>query len=229
VTQLIVQNWIDSWNHKWLIGEQDLQLIRDHFGEKLAFYFAFLQNYFLWLSVPAVMGVIVHFTLKNTFNIIYGILMMLWSIIYLEVWKRKERNLAVKWGVRNYSKHDKQHAGFTGEKMVIDEITGEQTPYCPPWKLFVRRAVTVPGVAIAAAGLSLVVGFVFAVEVFLHEYYNGPFHKFLVSDFHITIYSPKQAPNLSWLFNLPSTTHQRSDMCYSFLRCQDFTPNGSRL
>jgi hypothetical protein len=102
----------------------------------------------------------------------------------LEVWKRKERNLAVKWGVRNYSKHDKQHAGFTGEKMVIDEITGEQTPYCPPWKLLVRRAVTVPGVAIAAAGLSLVVGFVFAVEVFLHEYYNGPFHKFLVSDFH---------------------------------------------
>ncbi|CAO3671003.1 unnamed protein product [Umbelopsis vinacea] len=173
------KNWIDSWNHKWLIGEQDLQLIRDHFGEKLAFYFAFLQNYFLWLSVPAAMGVIVHFTLKNTFNIIYGILMMLWSVIYLEVWKRKERNLAVKWGVRNYSKHDKQHAGFTGEKMVIDEITGEQTPYCPPWKLLVRRAVTVPGVAIAAAGLSLVVGFVFAVEVFLHEYYNGPFHKFL--------------------------------------------------
>jgi hypothetical protein len=106
---------------------------------------------------------------------------MLWSVVYLEDWQRKERNLAVKWGVRNYSKHDKQHSGFTGEKMVTDEITGELVPYCPPWKLFVRRAVTVPGVAVAAAGLSLVVGFVFAVEVFLHEYYNGPFHKFLVS------------------------------------------------
>jgi len=173
------KKWIGSWNHKWMIDEQDLQLIRDYFGEKLAFYFAFLQNYFLWLSVPAVMGVVVHFTLKNTFNITYGILMMLWSVIYLEVWQRKERNLAVKWGVRNLSKHDKQHPGFTGEKMVTDEITGEQIPYFPPWKLFVRRAVTVPGVAIAAAGLSVVVGFVFAVEVFLKEYYNGPFHKLL--------------------------------------------------
>lgn len=178
---MIPQKWIESWSHKWLIQEDDLQLIRDHFGEKLAFYFAFLQNYLLWLSVPAVMGIIAHFVLKNTFNIVYGTLVMLWSVVYLEDWQRKERNLAVKWGVRNYSKHDKQHSGFTGEKMVTDEITGELVPYCPPWKLFVRRAVTVPGVAVAAAGLSLVVGFVFAVEVFLHEYYNGPFHKFLVS------------------------------------------------
>ncbi|KAH8551004.1 calcium-activated chloride channel-domain-containing protein [Umbelopsis sp. PMI_123] len=173
------KKWIDSWNHKWLIGEDDLQLIRDHFGEKLAFYFAFLQDYLLWLSIPAVMGVIAHFTLKNTFNITYGTMVMLWSVVYLEAWQRKERNLAVKWGVRNYSKHDKQHSGFATEKMVTDAITGELVPYCSPWKLFIRRAVTVPGVAVAAGGLSIVVGFVFAVEVFLHEYYNGPFHKFL--------------------------------------------------
>ncbi|CAM0139466.1 unnamed protein product [Umbelopsis sp. WA50703] len=173
------KSWIDSWNKKWLIHEKDLQLIRDHFGEKVAIYFAFLQNYTLSLTVPAVMGIIAHFTLRSTFNIVYGIAMMIWSVVYLELWQRKERNLAVKWGVRNFSRHDKQHAGFTGDKEVRDAVTGEMVPYCAPWKLFMRRVLTLPGVAIAAAGLSVVVGFVFVVEVFLHEYYTGPFHQFL--------------------------------------------------
>ncbi|KAG2180172.1 hypothetical protein INT43_003961 [Umbelopsis isabellina] len=173
------KSWIQSWNKKWLIHETDLQLIRDHLGEKVAMYFAFLQNYTLALAVPAVMGVIAHFTLKNTFNIFYGIAMMIWSVVYLELWQRKERNLAVKWGVRNFSRHDKQHPGFTGDTVVRDAVTGEMVPYCAPWRLFMRRVLTLPGVAIAAAGLSVVVGFVFMVEVFLHEYYTGPFHQFL--------------------------------------------------
>lgn len=107
--------------------------------------------------------------------------MMIWSVVYLELWQRKERNLAVKWGVRNFSRHDKQHSGFTGDSVVQDAVTGEMVPYVAPWKLFMRRVLTLPGVAFAAAGLSIVVGFVFMVEVFLHEYYTGPFHQFLVS------------------------------------------------
>lgn len=65
--------------------------------------------------------------------------------------------------------------------MVKDHVTGEDVPFVSAWKLLGRRVAAVPGVAIGAFLLSIIVGFVFILQLFLHEYYNGPFAKFLVS------------------------------------------------
>lgn len=164
-----------------MIDDSDLLTIRDHFGEKIAYYFAFLQNYFLWLSAPAVIGSLVYMTHSNTMAVWFSLFMLLWAILFTEMWKRKEADLAIKWGVRNYSKHEKRRAEFKGEKMVKDHVTGEDIPFVSAWKLLGRRLAAVPGVAFGAFLLSIIVGFVFVLQLFLHEYYNGPFAKFLVS------------------------------------------------
>ncbi|KAI9252139.1 calcium-activated chloride channel-domain-containing protein [Sporodiniella umbellata] len=171
--------WITSWSTKWLITENDLLSIRNHFGEKIAYYFAFLQNYFLWLSVPSVLGIFVHFTHSNTLALWYSIAMLLWALVFLEDWKRKEKDLAIQWGVRNYSKNQKRRAEFKGDTWTKDRVTGEDTPEVSVYRLLGRRLVALPGIAVGAVFLSLIVAFVFMLQLFLHEYYNGPFSQYL--------------------------------------------------
>ncbi|KAI8637071.1 calcium-activated chloride channel-domain-containing protein [Parasitella parasitica] len=188
-------NWLKSWSTKSLIDDNDLLTIRDHFGEKIAYYFAFLQSYFLWLSAPTVVGILVYLTHSNTLAVWFSLFMLLWAILFTEMWRRKEAELAIKWGVRNYSKHEKRRAEFKGEKMVKDHVTGEDIPFVSAWKLLGRRLAAIPGVAVGAFLLTVIVGFVFVLQLFLHEYYNGPFAKFL-----------HYAPTVGYVLLIPSMT-----------------------
>ncbi|KAI8375588.1 calcium-activated chloride channel-domain-containing protein [Choanephora cucurbitarum] len=187
--------WYKSWSTKWLISDADLLKIRDHFGEKIAYYFAFLQTYFLWLSAPSAVGVLVYMTHSNTLAIWFSLFMMIWAILFIEMWKRKEATLAIQWNVRNFSKHEKRRAEFKGERMIKDQVTGEDTPFVSIWKLLGRRLSSLPGVAVGAFFLSLIVGFVFVLQLFLHEYYNGPFRQFL----HYT-------PTVGYVLLIPTMT-----------------------
>ncbi|KAI8061502.1 calcium-activated chloride channel-domain-containing protein [Gilbertella persicaria] len=189
------KTWYKSWSTKWLIDDTELLKIRDHFGEKIAYYFAFLQTYFLWLSAPSVLGVLVYLTHSNTLAIWFSLSMLIWAILFIEMWKRKESTLAIQWGVRNFSKHEKRRAEFKGEKMVKDHVTGEDTPVVSTWKLLGRRLSSLPGVAVGALFLTVIVGFVFVLQLFLHEYYNGPFRRFL-----------HYAPTVGYVLFIPTMT-----------------------
>ncbi|KAI8376171.1 calcium-activated chloride channel-domain-containing protein [Radiomyces spectabilis] len=173
------KHWIHLWTKKWYINHDDLNQIRNQFGEKIAFYFAFLQNYMMWLTVPTVLGGLVYLTHSNTLSGWYSLCMLVWSVLYIEMWKRKEQQLAVSWGVRNCSKYEKRRLDFKGDRTVRDEVTGEEMPYCPTWKIFVRRTLTFPGVSMGAIVLSFIVALVFIIQLFLHEYYNGPLKQYL--------------------------------------------------
>ncbi|CAO3647803.1 unnamed protein product [Cunninghamella blakesleeana] len=171
--------WVSTWSKKWLISNEDLMNIRNHFGEKIAFYFAFVQSYLLWLSFPTILGIFVYFTHSNTLSIWYSIAMLGWGITFIEMWKRKQTELAIAWEVRNCSKHEKRRADFKGDTTVADQVTGEEMPFVPAWKIIYRRVLSLPGVAIGAVLLFIIVALVFMLQLFLHEYYTGPFHQIL--------------------------------------------------
>ncbi|KAI9007473.1 calcium-activated chloride channel-domain-containing protein [Phycomyces nitens] len=190
------KKWIKSWSKKWMLDQKDINQIRDQFGEKIAYYFAFLQNYFLWLSVPSVLGAFVFMTHTNTLTIAFSLFMLVWAVVYLEMWKRKEKELAVMWGVRNCSKYEKRRAEYGGDGTVKDEVTGEELPYVAPWKTIVRRILSIPGVALGAMFLSSIVGFVFFLQLFLHEYYTGPFAQVL-----------HYAPTIGYVLFIPTMTN----------------------
>ncbi|KAI9322344.1 calcium-activated chloride channel-domain-containing protein [Dichotomocladium elegans] len=187
---------VRSWSRKWLINNEDLLHIRNHFGEKIAFYFAFLQNYFLWLGAPAVLGTSITILGFNPLSPWFSLAMLLWSIIFIEVWKRKEQELAVQWNVRNCSKHERRRLEFKGEKTARDQVTGEEVPFRPAYEIFMRRAMSIPGVAIGAVLLSVIVACVFILQLFLHEYYTGPFHQYL----HYT-------PTIGYVLLIPTMTN----------------------
>ncbi|KAI8146256.1 calcium-activated chloride channel-domain-containing protein [Fennellomyces sp. T-0311] len=173
------KEWIKTWSKKSYINDQDLTRIRDQFGEKIAFYFAFVQYYLVWLSAPTIIGVLITLFHARTLSIWYSLAMLVWSVLFIEMWKRREQSLALRWDVRNCSKHERRRLEFQGDRMVRDPVTGEEEPYSPAWKIFVRRAMSIPGVALGAFLLSIIVAFVFVAQLFLHEYYTGPFHQVL--------------------------------------------------
>ncbi|RKP09508.1 calcium-activated chloride channel-domain-containing protein, partial [Thamnocephalis sphaerospora] len=70
---------------------------------------------------------------------------------------------------------EQRRRGFQAERVVVDNVTGELTPYYPSWKRWLRRLVTVPILAAIGAVFFVVVGAIFGIEVFVYEYYQGPF------------------------------------------------------
>ena len=85
--------------------------VRDYFGEKIGFYFEYLNHYIRYLGVPAVLGIVVFFInifLENTtaaaraLNIIFAVLIVVWSSVMFEMWKRRQFKLSFIWGQTNY-------------------------------------------------------------------------------------------------------------------------------
>ncbi|KAJ3387831.1 hypothetical protein HDU92_001783 [Lobulomyces angularis] len=165
------KSWISSWNKKFLLSDGDLSLIRDYLGERTAYYFAFLQYYFLSLSVPTVLGLLV-----EKYSILYGCFMILYAVIFVILWTRREKIWAIKWRTRNLNNADKLHPEFKHTKLDVDPITNEISPYYPSWRRIAKIVfISSPVLIISALFISFFVLVNLSIEVFVHEYYKGPF------------------------------------------------------
>ena len=120
---------INSWNnYRWrlsfgmiyrgfLQNMQPLNFIKDYFGEKFGFYFAWLIHYTGWLIPVAIVGVAFgiamiadgsskgvepdHY-LANPLSIIYALIIMIWITLFTESWRRKQNYIGNEWLVRNF-------------------------------------------------------------------------------------------------------------------------------
>lgn len=85
---------------------QPVNLIRTYFGEKIGFYFMYLESYSLWICGLAAIGIL--FLLVTVTNLdqvanfeaeeIYCFLTITWSSLFLEMWKRRQAKYGIKWG-----------------------------------------------------------------------------------------------------------------------------------
>jgi hypothetical protein len=80
--------WAKSLRCAW---RQPIHLIKDYFGERVAFYFAFLGFYTWWLVAPALVGLGIFIdqvragTPSVSYLPVYGIFTAMWSTFFLEV------------------------------------------------------------------------------------------------------------------------------------------------
>lgn len=97
---------------------QPLQLIANYYGEKMAFFYAYLLFYTSWLLIPAIPGLILfiyqcvlvahqirHGQPVNTdtpYNCLYSLFMAVWSTIFVELWKRREHEISHIWRMGNF-------------------------------------------------------------------------------------------------------------------------------
>ncbi|KXX80252.1 Anoctamin-10 [Madurella mycetomatis] len=159
------RRWIKQWSTKYYLDDGDINLIRDRFGERVAFYFAFLQSYFAFLLFPAAFGFAAWLVLGQ-FSWFYAAVNCLWSVVFFEHWKMKEVDLAVQWG-------------FKFERESVDPVTGEIVKVYSPYKRLARQLLQVPFAAACVVVLGGLIVSCFAIEIFITEVYNGPFKQYL--------------------------------------------------
>ncbi|CAM9423223.1 unnamed protein product [Scytosiphon promiscuus] len=165
---------------------QPLDEIRDYFGEKMAFYFAWLGFYAWALTLPALYGVGMEiYILVNgiTFDdsgwkfsqVSMAVGTVLWSVIYQELWGREEKIVAVKWGTSGFEEIEKDRPNFEGDKdspgggRRRSPVTNTFQTYYPEHKRKIRQALGLVVVLLFVAGLLCLVGLVEWLEHYLES------------------------------------------------------------
>ena len=96
---------------------QPINMIKNYYGEKYAFEFAFLVHYFAWLIIPGVSGVLVSLRMGSQWigfsklehaidtdmNGLYGIFIAVWASCFLESWRKKQEILRYVWNCSDCS------------------------------------------------------------------------------------------------------------------------------
>ncbi|KAL7937966.1 calcium-activated chloride channel domain-containing protein [Trichoderma chlorosporum] len=167
------KEWLQKWSKKYILDQSDLDDIRDKFGEGVAFYFAFLKDYFSFQIFPAVIGLSA-WMLLGQFSTFYAICNCLWSVVFFEYWKRKEADLSINWGVRGVSKIQHQRPEFRWDFETEDMTTGEPIKVYAPIKRLQTQLLQIPFALACVVVLGGLVAIVNSLEIFINEVYAGP-------------------------------------------------------
>ncbi|KAJ3303014.1 hypothetical protein HDU76_005428 [Blyttiomyces sp. JEL0837] len=183
ITALIALNdvefanrWIKTWSHKWLLSGDDITDIRENLGDEMAYYFAFLQFYFVSLFPLSVFGVFAYYFLPS-FSSVYATALLLWCAFFLVAWGHQSQSLAQKWNTVNYAAKGRKpvRQGFTPDAFLCDSVTGERIPFFPHWKRWLTHLLmTIPSILLFVIIITFLSLLILTVEVFFNEVYTGP-------------------------------------------------------
>jgi hypothetical protein len=127
-----------KWIHLFqLPSSQNVEVVKDYFGERIGLYFSWLGHYTSWLMFASIAGlgawVFVQAQDGNPNAPVmpyFAAFMAIWGTIFLESWKRAEVRYAMEWGMSNYVENEQDRPEFTGLKS-ISPVTGEEATYFP--------------------------------------------------------------------------------------------------
>jgi anoctamin-10 len=172
------KEWIKRLSTQWFINDDELDFIRRQFGEKIALYFGFLQFYFVWSVVPTVVGIITQ-QVWGEYSAIYAVISLVWGIVFVQGWQRRQLQLSIRWGVRGSSAIEIRRFQFEPEKVIPDAITGAPRPFYPGWKRILTQLSFIPFAIVSVLLLTAFQTAVFCIEIFITQVYNGPFKDYL--------------------------------------------------
>ncbi|XP_051999731.1 anoctamin-10 isoform X2 [Xyrauchen texanus] len=133
-----------SWYKKIKLSLQPLDDIRHYFGEGLALYFGFLE-YFTFALVPmALIGIPYYLFDWEDYDkyVLFAVFNLVWSTVFLEVWKRCSATLAYSWGTLSRKKaFEEPRPGFHGA-LGLNPVTGREEPVYPSSRRQLRIYLT---------------------------------------------------------------------------------------
>ncbi|EJD07576.1 DUF590-domain-containing protein [Fomitiporia mediterranea MF3/22] len=165
--------WLRSWTRRQIgfgIGRNELDKIKDQFGEAVALYFAFLSSYTTSLVYIAALGT-AFYLLRMPYSAIYSTLLMAWSIFFVEFWRIRERTLSVRWGTRGSFRVERRRAQY--------KDAGGPGIKFPWWKRDARIFASLPVILLFAAALAALLTAIFIFEAFVTQLYTGPGQKII--------------------------------------------------
>ncbi|KAK9979463.1 hypothetical protein ABG768_012891 [Culter alburnus] len=138
--QRILNQLMTSWVQA-VCERQPLDDVCDYFGVKIAMYFAWLGFYTNSMLYPAVIGFLLWIfaesdqTSQDICCVVFAIFNVVWATLFLERWKRREAELAYKWGTLDTPTEslEEPRPQFRGIKRR-SPVTGCEEFFYPPWK-----------------------------------------------------------------------------------------------
>jgi hypothetical protein len=113
------KKWVHFFQAPW---KQEVGLAKDYFGEKIGLYFVWLGYYTTLLIIPSIFGVITWVLIlsdsdnPNASVVPYfAAFMAIWSSLFLEFWKRKEKYTAMEWGMTGFEQNEQVRPQFKGQ------------------------------------------------------------------------------------------------------------------
>ncbi|KAF4449044.1 hypothetical protein F53441_7694 [Fusarium austroafricanum] len=171
------QSLLSYLSRRFFLTPEDIDQIRNIHGSKVAFYFAFIQTYLLFLTFPAITGVIAWLWLPR-YSLAYGILTTIWCTVFLEYWKIQEIDLSLRWNVRGIHHVKVNRPQFKYDYEYVDE-GGRKHYYFPRWKKVIRQLLQIPFLLFAFLALGFTILAVFTIEIMISETYAGPYKEYL--------------------------------------------------
>ncbi|KAJ3017476.1 UNVERIFIED_CONTAM: hypothetical protein HDU68_011674 [Siphonaria sp. JEL0065] len=145
-------------------------------------------------------GVICHLFLPE-YSTIYAILLSLWGIAFIAVWKRQEFQLADSWHSIGSSKRSHKRPQFVPERIVRDAATGQEYLIYSPWKRWlVHLTLTLPVILFFATLVVLISVIILTTQIYTSEVYAGPYPS-VVSMSPVLLYV-LSLPQVSTLYNI---------------------------
>ncbi|KAJ3382953.1 hypothetical protein HDU84_003931 [Entophlyctis sp. JEL0112] len=165
--------------HRWLemdglMDTRELSHARALFGEEIALSLAFAQFYLLFHAPVAVLGVVA-FAAWGDYSIAYAGFLGLWSIMFLEAWKRQEKSFAKDWGTLHAdSAADRPRPAFAPDRIDIDPVTHRPVLFYPRWKRWIIHAFFTFPVLTAFALTAASFSFAYlTLDIYTFEIYDG--------------------------------------------------------
>lgn len=163
------RKWLKLWSF-----QQPVDDIRDYFGERIAFYFAYL-NYYVNSLIPPAIGGFVTYVVK----VIYGhpenflmpyftVFMILWSTFFIEFWKRKQITVAMQWGVHGFEDEETDRPEFQGI-LITSPINGKTITHFPEDEKNYRNRLVTFCVMLSISVVITIVVLIFILQNFLNE------------------------------------------------------------
>lgn len=102
---------------------QPLDKIRDYYGERIAIYYAFVEELTNALAYPAVVGVLLFIVSlvwfegsnDNPFTPFYSFQILVWITYFCKMWRRTEAVHAVHWNVSDFRETERPRHEFDGD------------------------------------------------------------------------------------------------------------------
>uniref|UniRef100_A0A8C1A9I2 Anoctamin n=1 Tax=Cyprinus carpio carpio TaxID=630221 RepID=A0A8C1A9I2_CYPCA len=138
--QRILNQLMTSWVQA-VCERQPLDDVCDYFGVKIGMYFAWLGFYTNSMLYPAVIGFLLWIfaesdqTSQDICCVVFALFNVVWATLFLERWKRREAELAFKWGTLDTPAEslEEPRPQFRGIKRR-SPVTGCEEFFYPPWK-----------------------------------------------------------------------------------------------
>eukprot|EP00804_Cyclotella_cryptica_P011221 CCRYP_007732-RA/>CCRYP_007732-RA protein AED:0.04 eAED:0.04 QI:151/1/1/1/1/1/8/72/1904 len=171
VLSLQQRRQLPSVLYRFFVGSfyQPLDSIEEYYGEKVAFYFAWLQHvsfHLLYLSLVGLIVFWIQFSSGRWDHPIrpwFSIFVVIWSFVVLVTWRKRSNFLAYRWGTLDYKEEEIARPEFKGTEYRVCPITNTYVMYYPPWKRWLMMCISIP----------LTVGFTFIALVGILIFYGN--------------------------------------------------------